>query len=328
MSRILPYLFLGGKADARNFDFLTSSGITVILNMTPLKTFDASGVPCYFENDRRFRYHRIALLDSTSEKILPILRSSIELIDRARHYGSVLVHCNQGVSRSAAICCAYLIRYRGMSLQESLAYIKKRRATIRPNDGFIAQLETFETDVAELRRLGGIVPPEPITDAFSQWGSCDEVSDAGAMSDSLASVAAPLAGSKRLRDGEHTTASVSATLYAAGTPEMYGPQASPMSLPPVDGISAATALSNPTSHPDLLCEECASSRATVLCSACLVAYCDTCDTDAHSLPVIGAHEEQRQPIQSQPSWLMPSLRSAGIPTTAGECIGSSTPLDI
>jgi hypothetical protein len=272
--------------------------------MTPLKTFDPSGVPCYFENERKFRYHRIALLDSASEKITPVLRSTCELIDRARHYGSVLVHCNQGVSRSAAICCAYLIRYRGMSLSESLAFIRKRRPSIRPNEGFIAQLQSFEEDVTELRRLGGILPPEPLESA-SVGGSCDEVSDAET-AEAGAQATTRLAGSKRSwresSDGGAVAAAgrVKGSSAAAGAlspDDVYGPQASPMPT-----YASGTAASNATSQPELLCEECGRTQATVHCSACLVAYCSICDAEAHSLVTIGEHAAHRQAIMPVPHW--------------------------
>ena len=54
--------------------------------------------------------------------------------------GNVLVHCVAGVSRSAALCMAYLIRYAGMDLMHAYEHVKKRRSRVRPNPGFVSQL--------------------------------------------------------------------------------------------------------------------------------------------------------------------------------------------
>ena len=55
MSLIMDNLFLGSKSDAKNFEFLVSSGITHILNVTPTRVADpVAGVPNYFEKDGRF----------------------------------------------------------------------------------------------------------------------------------------------------------------------------------------------------------------------------------------------------------------------------------
>lgn len=50
--------------------------------------------------------------------------------------GSVLVHCAAGVSRSATIVIAYLMRTKGMGFQEAMNFVKKRRGVICPNYGF------------------------------------------------------------------------------------------------------------------------------------------------------------------------------------------------
>lgn len=68
----------------------------------------------------------------------------IEWMDRAMKRGRVLVHCVQGVSRSASFVLAYLISKRKMTLQDALDYVKERRPCCKPNYGFLAQLSKFE----------------------------------------------------------------------------------------------------------------------------------------------------------------------------------------
>lgn len=49
-----------------------------------------------------------------------------------------------GVSRSASIVIAYLMRYKGISYEEARKLLEKARPQIRPNDGFVRQLKLYE----------------------------------------------------------------------------------------------------------------------------------------------------------------------------------------
>lgn len=58
-----PGLYVGGKADAKDFTKLKQRNITHILNMTPAKeTGIEAGVPNYFP--RAFQYRRIPIYDA------------------------------------------------------------------------------------------------------------------------------------------------------------------------------------------------------------------------------------------------------------------------
>ena len=59
--------------------------------------------------------------------------------------GSIVVHCEQGVSRSSSIVIAYLMRYHNMSRDEAYLKCKRRRPIIYPNPGFWDQLKKYET---------------------------------------------------------------------------------------------------------------------------------------------------------------------------------------
>ena len=60
----------------------------------------------------------------------------------------VLVHCRAGVSRSATLVIAYLMKRHGMSLDDALAHVRAKRPRIAPNEGFIQQLRAFEASLA------------------------------------------------------------------------------------------------------------------------------------------------------------------------------------
>jgi protein-tyrosine phosphatase len=55
-----------------------------------------------------------------------------------------LVHCAQGISRSAALCAAWYMTRKKTSLEQALAIIRQVRPQALPNLGFIACLRAIE----------------------------------------------------------------------------------------------------------------------------------------------------------------------------------------
>lgn len=58
--------------------------------------------------------------------------------------GGILCHCQAGISRSTSVVAAYLMYRYGLSLDQALHAISRRRAGTQPNDNFIAQLRLYE----------------------------------------------------------------------------------------------------------------------------------------------------------------------------------------
>ena len=63
--------------------------------------------------------------------------------------GCVLVHCYFGASRSASIIAAFLIRNGDMRSREAIDFLQKLRPGVCPNDGFLRQLQDYETHLCK-----------------------------------------------------------------------------------------------------------------------------------------------------------------------------------
>ncbi|XP_066339217.1 uncharacterized protein [Miscanthus floridulus] len=86
----------------------------------------------------------VPLRDTEEEDLLDRLEPCLDFIDEGRKVGSVLVHCFAGVSRSASIIVAYLMRSEQKSLEDALEALKEISESACPNDGFLDQLKLFE----------------------------------------------------------------------------------------------------------------------------------------------------------------------------------------
>lgn len=84
------------------------------------------------------------MFDNNGEDIAQYIYTCTEFIEKAKHYSSILVHCNQGVSRSTSIVLGYLMLKKGMGLQEAYDMVKSKRKQAGPNTNFRKQLEKFE----------------------------------------------------------------------------------------------------------------------------------------------------------------------------------------
>ncbi|XP_008786853.2 dual specificity protein phosphatase 12-like [Phoenix dactylifera] len=86
----------------------------------------------------------VPLRDTEDEDLLDYLDVCLDFVDESRKEGSVLVHCFAGVSRSAAVITAYLMRTEQRSLEDALESLRESCEFICPNDGFLDQLKLFE----------------------------------------------------------------------------------------------------------------------------------------------------------------------------------------
>ncbi|KAM9330919.1 dual specificity protein phosphatase 18 [Gastrophryne carolinensis] len=83
--------------------------------------------------------------------------------------GCTLVHCQAGISRSATLCLAYLMKYRRLPLLEAHSHLKKCRPMIYPNSGFWGQLIDYEMELYGKNTVHFINSPiGPIPDVYEE----------------------------------------------------------------------------------------------------------------------------------------------------------------
>ncbi|CAE8617136.1 unnamed protein product [Polarella glacialis] len=157
-SEILPWLFLGGTRNVENdVEMTVRTNITHVLNVArECNIWEEIREITTDYNLKRglgFVYKKYPFGDTPDQDLLTELPEALDFIHEAhtsdpRHH--VLVHCVQGISRSASVVVAYLIRHEGMSLREAHAHLHAKRSLADPRKEFLDQLGRFECQLRGL----------------------------------------------------------------------------------------------------------------------------------------------------------------------------------
>ncbi|KAJ7119950.1 protein-tyrosine phosphatase-like protein [Mycena crocata] len=142
MHQILPStehsgaLYLGSLAAVIDPTLLRTHGISRIVQVLE---------PQFAPQQDDFAVYNIDISDTESTDLLPHLEPACKYIEHAlKGRENILIHCHQGVSRSASILIAYLIHTHAMTYETALAFVKGKRACVDPNSGFARTLVKWE----------------------------------------------------------------------------------------------------------------------------------------------------------------------------------------
>ncbi|KAL3943959.1 MAG: hypothetical protein SGBAC_001953 [Bacillariaceae sp.] len=138
-------IYLGPQSVASKeaLDALQATNVVAIVNCTARGPRFHSGV---------FQYCQVSVHDNSAADILRYLEGAALFLHAMLRKGSILVHCEYGVSRSSTVVIAYLMRYHGMTRDEAYVLVKKRRPKVNPNQGFWDQLATYEQMIQEINQ--------------------------------------------------------------------------------------------------------------------------------------------------------------------------------
>lgn len=134
--QITDYLYISNAKTAKDSSLLTRLKINCIINAT--QEIEAICIPSV-------EYLRVPVTDSPAAQLQEHFDTVADKIHVVKEQGGrVLIHCCAGVSRSATLCLAYLVKYRDMSLMDAHTLVRDCRPIIRPNGGFWKQLIDYE----------------------------------------------------------------------------------------------------------------------------------------------------------------------------------------
>jgi len=166
-TELRPGLFLGSLYDALDAPLLLAKGITHVVNATQAEMPQ--------DNLRRLD---VRVDDDLDADIYPHFSAVCDFVESALESGGrVLVHCEQGISRSAALLSAHVMRQRGRTALEALRSLKSKRQIVDPNPGFLQALLDWErqlqpgqvqaTSLSELQAL--CAPPSDASQPVAMW---------------------------------------------------------------------------------------------------------------------------------------------------------------
>ncbi|CAE7200670.1 Dual specificity protein phosphatase PPS1 [Pyrenophora teres f. teres] len=145
-SRVLPYMYLGNLGHANNPELLRALGITRILSVG-----ESLSWPEDLQKQLNWPIENFLMIDRVQDNGVDPLWGEFErclkFIEAGKtNGGATLVHCRVGVSRSATICIAEVMKEMGLSFPRAYCFVRARRLNviIQPHLRFTYELLKWE----------------------------------------------------------------------------------------------------------------------------------------------------------------------------------------
>lgn len=171
----LDWIWIGDAEDARDATRLRQNGVRYVLNCTMPR--QQGGVMNYHEKDPKFEYCRVAMADNATEPLIGRIEKAWDFFEkvRIREDGGILVHCQQGVSRSVSMVIAYLIKYYRFTFDDAKLLCQGCRKQANPNEGFEKQLRDMEEHLKKTNGFEKVPPPRKRQASAPPMGSAAKV---------------------------------------------------------------------------------------------------------------------------------------------------------
>lgn len=145
---ILPHVYLGSLM-AIDEKELFERNIKWIVNCC--HELQSNAYP-RISNIDEFNILNIPLKDKSTEEL-----SKVKVFDRVIKFASdaleakeaMIIHCQRGISRSAAVTIGMIMLVKQMDFDDAFDMVASKRDVINPNIGFIFQLESLLGDCAD-----------------------------------------------------------------------------------------------------------------------------------------------------------------------------------
>ena len=143
-NQITESIYLGARPKQKHLQELKAAGITHVVSCLPEK--ERPRVKFLGDN---FAHLFLAVHDGMREDIAGTFSEFFDFAAAVTRSpkAKMLVHCEVGVSRSATLVIALLMKNEAISFMDAVSRVREKRGQVLPNIGFASQLQQFEHEL-------------------------------------------------------------------------------------------------------------------------------------------------------------------------------------